>query len=259
MIDEHIPIGKEFLEKIWDQDDRLEEQTDLRIVDLGRKAPALLGAIGTTLSHLDRLASCFYRCHGGDHLIEYLTGRVYSLARASVRLIRFGNYDEALSLIQMIGEIANLIQLFAKSEEDLVAWKSASKSERMNKFGPAAIRRRLEDLGEPARLDRDWYSAICEWATHPMPSTRPNAFNVMGLAAAAPHLQDEGVLVCLNELGKALSCYIVPALSLLPISKENRRAALIESRPLGENLGGITLDRLDAIWSQQRARMHVYH
>jgi hypothetical protein len=249
------PIGRDFLELIWAHDDALEQHTDARIPELGQRAPACLNALGTALSHLDRLASCFYGCRGGDHLIEYLTGRVYSLARASIRLIRFGHYDETLSLTRTIGEMANLLQLFAKSASHLNAWKVASKAERIRKFGPAAIRKQLEELGEPARLDQDWYSSICEWVTHPTPATKPNAFNILGVPAAAPHLQDEGILVCLNELGRALCLYTIPAVALINISKEERVATLTEVRTLGEGLGGVTLDKLPAMWSQQFANI----
>jgi hypothetical protein len=42
--------------------------------------------------------------------------------------------------------------------------------------------------------------------------------------------------VCLNELGRALCYYTIPAVSLLPLTKEQRLRTLTEIRTLEENL-----------------------
>ena len=89
-----VPEGLSFLNLVWDQEDSCETETDSRIPNMGVKAPKCLEHIGTVLSLLDRMASCWWVCRGGDHLIEYLCGRVASNARAALRLLRFGFYDE---------------------------------------------------------------------------------------------------------------------------------------------------------------------
>ncbi len=247
-----VPSGRAFLDLIWKHDEQIQAQTDARIQSFGKKAPRCFEAIGTTLSHLDRISSCFYKCHGGDHLVEYLLGRIVGLSRATIRLMRFGHYDEALSMVRTIGEMANLLQLFALSSQDFSEWKNSSKSDRISRYGPASVRRRLETLGEPARLDRDWYSSLCEWSAHPTPKTKPNAFNPYGIPVGAPRVQDVGILVCINELGRALCYVVVPAVSLIPLERGQRLAALKESRSLAENLGGVLLDQLPQVWSAHR-------
>lgn len=259
MNEDQIPVGNDYLNLIWSQDEAVEKCTDRRIAELGRKAPSCLTALGTALSHIDRLASCFYGCHGGDHLIEYLTGRVCGLSRSAIRLTRFANYDEALLLIRTIGEMANLVQLFSINSQDLFAWKNSSKTVRITNFGPAAVRRRLEELKQLVHLDRDWYGSLCEWAAHPTPATKPNAFNSLGIPCAAPQLQDEGVIVCLNELARVLCIYIPPVVSLLPLTKDQKTSILREIRVLPESLGGVMLDKLPEIWAQHRLPHSIQH
>lgn len=253
MSDKAIPIGQDFLDLIWTQDDALERATDERIAQLGTKAPKCLEALGTALSHLDRLSSCFYGCAGGDHVIEYLTGRVCSHARTVIRLMRFGFYDEALSLVRSIGEMANLARLFDADSAELPSWKAATEKERKTRYGPAAVRKRLEDLDLELTLDKDWYGLLCETVAHPTPTTKPNMFNPIGVPMSAPHLQDEGILACMNELGRVLCFYLVPTLNLLEIGKEKKLIALEEVRSLAENLGGVTLDALPELWRHRFA------
>src|SRR5262245_13348972 len=105
----HCPEGLEFLKLASEQEDSCEKHSHTRLLQMGHKAPQCLENLGTVLSLLDRAASCFWGCHEGDHLIEYLAGRVAASARASLRLLYFGFYDESLSITRSIGEAANLL------------------------------------------------------------------------------------------------------------------------------------------------------
>ena len=243
-----VPTGRDFLRLIWRLDEKVQRTTDKRIAKLGRKAPGCFAGLGTAQTQLHLLASCFYGCRGGDHVIEYLSGRVCGLARSSIRLLRFGFYDEALTLTRSVGEIANLVQLFELEGGAFTEWKSSTRVVRLRKYGPAAVRKRLEELGASPGLTQDWYGLICERATHPTPLTKPNAFNPIGVPLASPQVQDAGVLVCLNELGQALCHYIVHALALLNVDKDIRLGVLNEVRSLAENLGGVTLNELPNLW-----------
>ena len=68
-----------------------------------------MDALGTALSYLDRMASCWWGCRQSTHIEERLVGKVASNARAALHLMRAGYYDEALGLIRQIGETANLL------------------------------------------------------------------------------------------------------------------------------------------------------
>ena len=130
------PRGAEFLRLAWRQLDRCELNTQDWIGHAGERAPATLEGLADVLSHLHQYATCGFRCRDGDHLIERLAGRSYSLAVAASRLWCFGQYDESLLLTRSIGEIANLVFLFAQDPESFAAWSTASENDRRRDFSP---------------------------------------------------------------------------------------------------------------------------
>jgi hypothetical protein len=170
--EQHVdfPTARRFLEVLQSGADRGSERADEFSSRSGEKLPATLDGLGTVLSILYRLACCQWGCNGGDHQIEWLTGRVVNQSTSSLRLLRAGYYDEALMLTRGIGEIANLLWLFRANGAELNAWKAADRTTRINKFGPGAVRKRLKhayDFGPPIADDR--YQQLCEVGTHPIP------------------------------------------------------------------------------------------
>ena len=63
--DTNVPEGTAFLELVWEQEDQCEKETDDRLPKMGERAPACIEQIGTVLSFLDRMASCWWVCRGG--------------------------------------------------------------------------------------------------------------------------------------------------------------------------------------------------
>ena len=168
-----VPEGLDFLESVWKQEDDCEVATDKLIPKLGTKAPACLEGIGTVLSLLDRMASCWWVCQGGDHQLERLCGRVASNARGGLRLLRFGFYDESLVLSRTMGEAANLLNLFALDKAVLKNWKEVSQSGHPNEFSPVRVRCRIEDLQESVLIDSQRYKELSVRAVHAQPETSP--------------------------------------------------------------------------------------
>lgn len=236
-----VPEGLEFLRLIWAQEDSCETRTDTELPRLGVKAPACVERIGTILSLLDRMASCWWVCRKGDHLIEYLCGRVASSARATLRLVRFGFYDEALSLCRSIGEVANLLCLFNEDPDAFQAWRTASRSTRLKEFSPLKVRTRLEQLNQRPPIDQERYRLLSEVAAHVHPDTKPQSHNLLGVPMAGAAFQDQGLLVCVNELAWALVFSVAFATPLLefPESVKDRISAAL--RELIEQIGGATI------------------
>ena len=220
--DTYAPVGSSFLELVWAQENSCEKETDKRIPHLGVKAPACLERIGTILSFHDRMASCSWVCRGGDHLIEYLCGRVASNARAALRLLRFGFYDESLLVCRAIGETANLLELFVMDAEALKEWTASSRKERMNKFGPGKIRRSLTARQPSPIINDERYILLCEKAAHVTPETKPQSYNILGVPVAGASCQDAGILVCLNELALPLSATATFGAALLDLEDDVR-------------------------------------
>jgi hypothetical protein len=209
------PEGLDFLKLVAEQEDACEAATRCRIPHMGRNAPACVQNLGTVLSLLDRAASCFWGCRGGDHVIEYLAGRVCSCSRASLRLLLLGFYDESLSLTRSIGEIANLFFLFNADGATLSQWKESTKDQRRNHFGPGRVRGRLQTMNLPLLIDDARYGELCEVATHPTPETKPQAHNLLGMPCCGAEFQDAGVLVALNDLALATGWALIPIPTLL--------------------------------------------
>ena len=242
--DDLAPEGRHFLDLVWEQEDSCEVATDALLPRLGKKGPACLEQIGTVLSLLDRMASCWWQCREGDHLVEYLCGRVASNARAALRLMRFGFYDEALSLCRAMGETANLLHLFTVDETVLGDWKACSRKERMKRYGPARVRHRLVNAHGPV-ITEERYRELSELASHVQPATRPRAYNILRVPSSGATAQEEGILACLNETALPLAIASIVGAYLLDLDRNTRERVTSHARMLVEQIGGATVVDID--------------
>jgi hypothetical protein len=232
------PQGLAFLKLVSDQEDACEEISRQRLPGLGTKAPQCFEHLGTVLSLLDRVASCFWVCRGGDHLVEYLAGRVCSSSRAALRLLLFGFYDESLSLTRSIGEVTNLLFLFNQNPAALAEWQGSTKKQRKDNFSPFKVRIRLESMGAPVLIDETRYSELCEVATHVTPQTKPQAHNPLGIPVAGSEFQEAGLIVALNELALATSLALVSLPKVLSYDDTKRKELKEAAFALLNSVGG---------------------
>ena len=244
-----VPERMDFLELVWGQEDDCEAATDKLIPGLGSRAPACLENLGTVLSLLDRMALCWWACQGGDHLVEYQCGRVASNARAAIRMLRFGFYDEALMLCRSIGETSNLLNLFALDQNAFADWKSSSRRDRMNNFGPMRVRKRLENLSGPL-INEERYRLLSERATHSNPHTRPQSHNVLQVPRAGASIQGEGLVLCLNELALSILPTVVFGTTLLSLEGDTRDQIFSAAESLAKSIGSITITQIDEYHNQ---------
>ena len=245
MSSEHnVPEGLDFLELVWSQEDNCEACTDRSFSDLGEKARSCLTEIGTVLSLTDRMASCWWICREGDHLLEYLCGRVETNSRGALRLLRFGFYDEALLLCRSIGEVANLLQLFCHDSDAYEVWRSSSRQQR-KEFRPSKVRRRLRALQTVPLITDERYQLLSSRAAHVIPDTRPQSHNVLGIPTAAVVLQPEGVVTCLNEIALPLSGAACFGAVLLDLDIEVEEAITSAAKSLVIEIGGLQITELD--------------
>jgi hypothetical protein len=236
-----IPKGHEFLSLLWEQEDACENETDKILPTCGKRAPACMAQIGTVLTYVDRMASCWWGCQQDDHIVEYLCGRVASSARACLRLTRFGFYDEALMLCRSTGEIANLLHLFSLDRATLEEWKSLSRAARLQRFGPFKVRVQIEQRGEQPRIDQERYRLLSERVAHVNPGTKPQSHNPLGIPIAGAMLQREGLLVCINELALSLTLATLFGALLLNLQTDTRREIAASAKCLAEQIGGATI------------------
>jgi hypothetical protein len=153
--------------------------------------------VGTSLSALYQAATCYRQCHGGDHMLERLCGRAYNLGCGAYELTLVGLYDEALNLIRSLGEMTNLIMLSALDPPKIQEWLVADRKTRLSKFGPAAIRRMLENKGYICATE-EWYREMSEGYTHVTPATQPNLHG--GAAWIGGKYEEKGAEKCFGAL-----------------------------------------------------------
>ena len=165
---------------------------------LRRQEPDLR-VLGSSLSALYLAATCHRKCWGGDHILEALAARIYNLACASYSLISIGFYDESLSLVRSIGEIANLLSLSVNDKTKFMEWIRSSKRERIAKFGPAKVRKLLAESGI-VLMDGQQYSELCESYTHVTPFTKPNSFNEENRNVCGGIVQQKGIEDSVEQL-----------------------------------------------------------
>lgn len=247
----NCPEGLEFLKLAAEQEDACEKHSRTRLLKMGQKAPECLENLGTVLSLLDRVASCFWGCRGGDHLVEYLAGRVSASARSSLRLLYFGFYDESLSITRGIGEAANLLFLFMKDIQIFEEWRLSSKKERLSNFSPVKVRLHLERLGLPVPIDEARYSQLCEIATHVTPQTKPQAHNPpLGMPLIGGYFQEGGGLVALNELAAATSLATIALPKLLNLQEDKQKRICEVCLVLLKSVGGVNVLTVKDMWQK---------
>ena len=237
-----FPVDRRFLDLTQELADASSDDTDRFCAEAGERLPQILDAVGTVLSILYRLACCYYGCPGGDHQVEWLTGKFMNQAVSVHRLVRAAQYDEALMLIRGMGEIVNLLWLFQEDRAELVAWKAADKKTRLNHFGPAAVRRRLEmlsELGPP--VDAERYAALCEIAVHPTPNFAPGHYSGTGRPVLGAILQEVGIFVCVNEFAYAIAMAAIPIAVLLDSSSDIKAQIKRQSVDLLRSIGSFNV------------------
>jgi hypothetical protein len=240
-VETNVPEGMDFLRLVWKYEDELEATTDTALPHFGKKAPQCLERLGTVLSLLDRTASCFWGCAGGDHVLEYLAGRTASLARATLRLMRLAFYDEALVLVRGVGEIANLLTLFAAETTAFEQWRKADAKARFRLFRPSAVRNALEQKGIPPPMTKERYSRLCETVAHVTPNTKPQTYNPHGRPVAGGMFQEAGILVALNELSAFVAVATLVAAKLILKDPERRKEIKAAVLALIDSVGAVSV------------------
>jgi hypothetical protein len=248
-----VPEGVDFFALTRDLENRCETETDERIPQMGTRAPKCYEQLGTVLSLLDRLSSCWWGCAKGQHIVEYLTGRATSNARAAIRLMKFGFYDEALILARAIGETCNLLMLFTYDRDAMNQWRSAATRTERDAFLPISVRKRLEQLAGRPLILKDRYKRLSGIAAHPDPSSSPQAYNVLGVPLSAGVFQPAGFLVTLNEIALAISGVALFSSLLVPLDSEVSSRIQEASKELVRYLGRVNVVEIDQYWETARS------
>ena len=254
MVEEKIrvPLGSDFLTFIRDHERRCEMHFDEWLPSAGIRAPKTTDALGTALSYLDRIASCWWGCRNGLHIEERLLGKSVSNSSASLQLLRSGYYDEALGLIRQIGETTNLLCLFMQSSELQEKWKDASAEVIRQEFSPVKVRLKLEELPLPLPMDYDTYKLLSGQSVHANPSTTPQSHNPFNLPTLGSYFQEAGALLSLNHLAGLVGWLLWIAVTLIK-PPTDQRAIIDASVTLLRSIGGFNLNSAQEYFNRVRA------
>jgi hypothetical protein len=223
-----IPEGSAFLEVSARHQDDCAWQSRRQLRHLSKPVQQTYENLGTLLSVLDRMASCFWGCHGKEHVIEDLVGRAVGAGLAALRLIEFGHYDEAFALTRGIAEIGNLMWLFYIKPEELRPWIDLPEKERRSRYCPPGVRKAIEAAGSVVPHDQSEYAWLCEVAVHPTPKSRPQAHNTYGIPTLGGFYQEHGQIECLARLAWALASVGGPAAKVALIER-SRAETIVEA------------------------------
>jgi hypothetical protein len=245
-----VPEGTEYLDLIDELEARCEKATEEYLPHAGETAPNTSRALGTYLSLLDRLSSCWWGCPGGDHAVEYLISRVVGSLRAALRLMRAGLYDEALNALRTSAEIVNLLRLFALDAALLSRWRAAEAPARFGMARPTHVIKALKVAGLPNPLDAERYDLLSRIA-HGNTSHAPQAYNALALPHTAGRFQEAGCLVVLNESATIAAIALVAALDLIPLDKNLQLNLLQRGRELAEDIGAVNVTTVQIALERQ--------
>ena len=193
LLEEEIVRASEYLRAIRAKQDKCERATEERAPEINRTLPAAIDQTAQTLMLLEQYGSCHWGCHGGDHLIERFAARATSYCLASIRLLWMGHYDEAYSLLRTVGELANLLFLFASDRSQMTRWRDADEGQRRNDFGAAGVRAILASLQLPAILNRRRFAMLSGRFAHAGQLPVAQLHNPDGLMTMGGRLQPGGL------------------------------------------------------------------
>lgn len=233
--------GVRFLQMIAQYEAECASATARELPKLGVKGQDCYEALGMTLALLDCGASCYWGCAGGDHRLEFLIGCATNSAYAAISLATNGHYDQALSSARTLGEIANLLALFAADTAKIDEWKKADETTRKRTFSAVRVRLGIEALDAPLPVNEERYSRLSTYSIHATPDSMPQAHNLHGQAVTFPVFQAAGFLLALNEIAIPVGFIALYASILLEIRDETRKVFRDVARVLVESVGGIAV------------------
>jgi len=201
-----LPDGTKIINRIISHSEDTEKNSKQFIESFGEKTPVTIENLGVNFFVQSEISTCRWGCAKGDHVAEYLIGKGLNSSVCSLRLL--GYYDESLVLSRGIGEIANLLCLFAHDPSSFSKWKKMTKKERQKHYRPSQVRVKIQSMQisdknddtEFCPIDDARYKALSEGITHATPDSRPQSFNFHFTPVIGGYFQHIGALTALHEL-----------------------------------------------------------
>ena len=218
---------KMFIEQMKGLESECEIISEVLLLDNNREYVMHWEAFDKLFQHLYLVCCCHWGCHEKGHVFERLGGKSINNIAVARRAMLQGYYDESLSLIRTVGEIANLLNLFWLHNEKIQEWLDVDERIRIRQFGPAAVRKVLADSGWLVPFSEKHYKYLCETSVHPTPSGVPNAYSNELQPVLGCVFQEDGLRFCFWNLLWSLSVVAGPIAKLANLER-SKAEELIE-------------------------------
>lgn len=239
--------GAIYLKVAWEQELGCKHTSEAFWLNPDNCTAGQIDSLGGVLLQFEKIATCFWGCQHDDHIFERMMARVVSHSRSALRLISFGFYDDAFSLIRNLGELANLLVLFSEDAAAFLEWKSLSDKERQEKYKPFKVREKLEKIFGKSLMfvDSKRYKHLCELGTHVIPTTNPQAHHHEGLPTLGGYFNEQESVLAVNELSLALVFIVLAMGNLAPMPPEKVEAFKSAGEAMMNSMSGAFVTGLD--------------
>lgn len=200
-----LPDSAQYLNSTFAKREECERKTKKAVAEWEDASTNSLRYVGVLLRLLSNMAVCEPNCGHEFHVVERLAGRIVTQSTAALLLMTGGYYDEALTHVRSVGEIANLLVLFLYEREAFEEWLVLDSNARKRQYSPVKVRTRLEGRGVHVPITHPRYSALSETATHVTPHLRIQAYNPLSFQTLGGYFQPDGVRLVLTELSIAVA------------------------------------------------------
>lgn len=130
-----------------------------------------LAVINISLECLSRLPELHKEKNEEELAVLRLAVRCFNAGAASLRLLRCGYFQPAMTMVRDLVEITFLMDLFKKEPSSLPRWLYMPEKERKEKFKPVSVRQRLDQIdGYTAQRRRAAYDLLSQHAAHVNPN-----------------------------------------------------------------------------------------
>lgn len=102
-----------------------------------------------------------------EQVIQYLGARLFNSITASIKLLLAGYYQGSVVFQRDILEVGYLLDFFSIDKSKISDWKQSDKQQLHNKYGPAKIRKKLDNRDGLLEGNRNQiYQIMCAYAVH---------------------------------------------------------------------------------------------
>ena len=140
-------------------------------------------------------------------VIQFLGIRLFNSIASSIALLLAGYYQNSALLIRDLIETGFLVDYFLSYPSKIQQWKNSNDKERKKNFGPAEIRKALDNRDKATQKKRaQIYEFMSEYAAHPT----YKGFKLIarqGLGQLGPFFDPRRLKVLVEEFAKHLPCF----------------------------------------------------